>query len=101
GIRDFHVTGVQTCALPILVRDYDPSLPEFAGDADRLTQALWNLVRNAIEAGAGTIALRTRVEHGLRIGEQAHPVALRMEIVDDGDRESVVKGTGGEPGRRG
>src|SRR5690606_35937288 len=84
GIRDFHVTGVQTCALPILVRDYDPSLPEFAGDADRLTQALWNLVRNAIEAGAGTISLRTRVEHGLRIGEQAHPVALRMEIVDDG-----------------
>lgn len=67
-----------------LVRDYDPSLPEFAGDADRLTQALWNLVRNAIEAGAGTISLRTRVEHGLRIGEQAHPVALRMEIVDDG-----------------
>ncbi|MEG3193700.1 ATP-binding protein, partial [Lysobacter sp. D1-1-M9] len=54
------------------------------GDADRLTQALWNLVRNAIEAGAGTISLRTRVEHGLRIGEQAHPVALRMEIVDDG-----------------
>src|SRR5690606_34441912 len=67
-----------------LVRDYDPSLPEFAGDADRLTQALWNLVRNAIEAGAGTISLRTRVEHGLRIGEQAHPVALRLEIVDDG-----------------
>src|SRR5690606_40243371 len=23
GIRDFHVTGVQTCALPILVRTFD------------------------------------------------------------------------------
>ncbi|MGH8086111.1 MAG: two-component system sensor histidine kinase NtrB [Lysobacter sp.] len=67
-----------------LLRDYDPSLPEFNGDADRLTQALWNLVRNAIEAGAGSVSLRTRAEHGLRIGEQAHPITLRLEIVDDG-----------------
>ncbi len=67
-----------------LERDYDPSLPEFDGDADRLTQATWNLVRNAIEAGAGTVALRTRVEHGLRIGDTTCPVALRLEIRDDG-----------------
>ena len=67
-----------------LLRDYDPSLPEFPGDPDRLTQALWNLVRNAIEAGAGTVSLRTRAEHGLRIGDDAHPMALRLEIVDDG-----------------
>lgn len=67
-----------------LVRDYDPSLPELAGDADRLVQAAWNLVRNAIEAGAGTVTLRTRVEHGLRIGDAVHAAALRLEIVDDG-----------------
>ena len=67
-----------------LLRDYDPSLPEFNGDPDRLTQALWNLVRNAIEAGAGNITLRTRAEHGVRIGEDAHPLVLRLEIVDDG-----------------
>src|SRR3546814_20172800 len=35
-----------------LVRAYDPSLPDLAGGADRLVQATWNLVRNAIEAGA-------------------------------------------------
>jgi len=67
-----------------LLRDYDPSLPEFAGDADRLTQAVWNLVRNAIEAGATRVTLRTRAEHGLRIGEELHPIALRLEIIDDG-----------------
>lgn len=67
-----------------LVRDYDPSLPELEGDADRLVQALWNLVRNAIQAGAGTVTLRTRAEHGLRLGEQAWPLALRLEVVDDG-----------------
>ena len=67
-----------------LVRDYDPSLPEFPGDADRLTQALWNLVRNAIDAGATTVQLRTRIEHGARIFDAVHALALRLEIVDDG-----------------
>lgn len=67
-----------------LVRDYDPSLPEFAGDADRLMQAVWNLVRNAIEAGATHVTLRTRAEHAVRIADTVHPIALRLEIIDDG-----------------
>jgi two-component system, NtrC family, nitrogen regulation sensor histidine kinase GlnL len=67
-----------------LIRDYDPSLPELSGDADRLTQAVWNLVRNAIEAGAANVGLRTRVEYGVRIGDIAHAKALRLEINDDG-----------------
>ncbi len=67
-----------------LVRDYDPSLPEFDGDADRLQQAVWNLVRNAIEARATHITLRTRAEHGLRLADEIHPIALRLEISDDG-----------------
>lgn len=67
-----------------VLRDYDPSLPEFAGGADRLVQAVWNLVRNAIEAGATHVTLRTRAEHGLRIGDAVHAIALRLEISDDG-----------------
>jgi two-component system nitrogen regulation sensor histidine kinase GlnL len=67
-----------------LQRDYDPSLPELRGDADRLTQAVWNLVGNAMQAGASLITLRTRVEHGLRIHDQMHARALRLEIIDDG-----------------
>lgn len=67
-----------------LVRDYDPSLPELLGDADRLVQALWNLVRNAIQAGAGTVTLRTRAEHGLHLGDRVWPLVLRLEVVDDG-----------------
>ena len=67
-----------------LQRDYDPSIPEFDGDADRLTQAIWNLVRNALQAGASAIILRTRVESGLHIRERLHARALRVEIVDDG-----------------
>lgn len=67
-----------------LVRDYDPSLPDVDGDADRLVQAAWNLVRNAIEAGASQVTLRTRIEHGARIGEVVHPRVLRLDIADDG-----------------
>ncbi|GAB3387265.1 two-component system sensor histidine kinase NtrB [Lysobacter fragariae] len=67
-----------------LARDYDPSLPDVTGDADRLTQAAWNLVRNAIEAGAVNVTLRTRAEHGARIGDDPHSLALRLEIIDDG-----------------
>lgn len=67
-----------------LQRDYDPSLPALSGDADRLTQAVWNLVRNAIDAGASSVQLRTRAERGLRIGEAIHPLALRLEVADDG-----------------
>jgi len=67
-----------------LARDYDPSLPELDGDQDRLVQAAWNLVRNAIEAGAANVILRTRAEHAVRIGDEVHPLALRLEIVDDG-----------------
>ena len=67
-----------------LIRDYDPSLPEVEGDGDRLAQAVWNLVRNAIEAGATQITLRSRAEHGARIADRVHPLALRLDIVDDG-----------------
>ena len=67
-----------------LLRDYDPSLPELTGDADRLSQAIWNLVRNAIEAGAGQVTLRTRLEPEARIGGELPARALRLEVVDDG-----------------
>lgn len=67
-----------------LARDYDPSLPELPGDADRLTQALWNLVRNAIEAGAANVTLRTRAEYAVRIGDTLHSLVLRLEVGDDG-----------------
>jgi two-component system, NtrC family, nitrogen regulation sensor histidine kinase GlnL len=67
-----------------LERDYDPSLPEFAADPDRLVQALWNLVRNALESGAGTVVLRTRAERNVLIGDRSHRLALRVEIIDDG-----------------
>lgn len=70
---------------PLVIRqDYDPSLPDLRGDADRLQQLLLNLARNAREAGARTLTLRTRAEHGVRLGERVLRTALRLEVIDDG-----------------
>jgi two-component system, NtrC family, nitrogen regulation sensor histidine kinase GlnL len=67
-----------------IVRDYDPSLPAVPADPDRLTQALWNLVRNALQADASEVRLRTRAEHSVVIGDRPHRLALRIEVIDDG-----------------
>ncbi len=68
-----------------IVRDYDPSLPAWQGDPDRLLQALLNLVRNAVEANASRIVLRSRAEAGWRDARGQRVPALRVEVEDDGD----------------
>lgn len=68
-----------------VVRDYDPSLPAWQGDPDRLLQALLNLARNAIEAHAQSIILRSRAESGWRNARGHAVAALRIEVEDDGD----------------
>lgn len=67
-----------------LERDYDPSLPTFRGDADRLLQLLLNLMRNAAQARAKRILVRTRAEHAAVINGQPVRLALRLDIIDDG-----------------
>src|SRR5690606_40539280 len=44
GIRDFHVTGVQTCALPIFAR-VSPILCRSA--KSRISQAPWRVMNSA------------------------------------------------------
>jgi two-component system nitrogen regulation sensor histidine kinase GlnL len=68
----------------VIQRDYDPSLPETVADPDRLAQAVWNLVRNALQAGATEVRLRTRAERHVLIGEREHRLAFRLDIADNG-----------------
>lgn len=68
----------------IVARDYDPSLPAWHGDPDRLLQALLNLTRNAVEADARRIVLRSRAEAGWRDARGRRVPALRVEVEDDG-----------------
>lgn len=68
-----------------IVRDYDPSLPAWHGDPDRLLQAILNLVRNAAEAHSTCIVLRSRAESGWRDAHGQRVPALRIEVEDDGE----------------
>lgn len=69
---------------PSVRHDFDPSLPDTVGDSDRLLQVLLNLTRNATQAGASALVLRTRVEHGARLGDRTVRAALRVDVIDDG-----------------
>jgi len=71
---------------PEISRDYDPSIPDFTADPDRLIQAMLNLSRNAVSACGprGHVELRTRVLRQFTIGNRRHRLVLRVEVVDDG-----------------
>src|SRR5690606_41181702 len=70
GIRDFHVTGVQTCALPIWVDvlsllDLWPVLAERLDD-----EAMQKLREKARERAERACAVPQRVEEGLPRSEE-------------------------------
>ena len=67
-----------------IARDYDPSIPTLLGSFDQLVQAVLNVVRNAVQAGSERIAIRTRVLHQAHIGRRQHPLAGRIDVIDDG-----------------
>ncbi len=68
-----------------IVRDYDPSIPPALGDASALRRLFLNLVRNAWQAGAGKITVRSRIEHGAALLQGGNGVAFRVDIEDDGE----------------
>lgn len=75
-----------------LVRDYDPSIPEFMGDREQLIQAILNITRNALEVlskhppsdAEPTITMRTRALRQFTIGHKRHRLACRVDIIDNG-----------------
>src|SRR5690606_42158903 len=58
GIRDFHVSGVQTCALPISSRSPAPATVTLRGapKVKRWVRAVWRGNEPAGGGGAGTAA---------------------------------------------
>lgn len=84
--RVFSLVRVEAPAGIVLLRDYDPSLPELQADPDQLIQAVLNVVRNAVQAlgDQGTITLRTRPLRQFTIGHKRHRLVLRVDIIDNG-----------------
>lgn len=75
-----------------IIRDYDPSIPEFLGDKSQLIQAFLNIAKNALQALStqveegkeGIITLRTRALRQFTIGHSRHRLVLSVEIMDNG-----------------
>ena len=69
-----------------IIRDYDTSLPELAGDMEQLIQAILNVARNAAQAtdGKGEIRFVTRVERQVTIARARHRLAIAVAIEDNG-----------------
>jgi two-component system nitrogen regulation sensor histidine kinase GlnL len=86
--RVCSLVKAEACPGIRIERDYDPSIPPIWGDADRLIQAVLNVVRNAAQAlrerGRGVITLRTRVQRQYTIGAKRHKLVARLDVVDDG-----------------
>lgn len=71
-----------------IIRDYDPSLPEFRCDKSQLIQAVLNIKRNALQAATNPskceILLRTRSQRQFSVGTQLHRLVCRIDIIDNG-----------------
>jgi two-component system nitrogen regulation sensor histidine kinase GlnL len=65
-------------------RDYDPSVPDIAGDREQLIQAVLNVARNAAQARAETVTFRTRIVRQITIRKQRYKLALELQVIDDG-----------------
>lgn len=65
-------------------RDYDPSIPPISADATAIRQVILNLLRNACQANASLVVIRTRVEHGGALLQSDHNSVLRLDVIDDG-----------------
>src|SRR5690606_39779875 len=65
GIRDFHVTGVQTCALPIWRRSWRSFMPPFS----RRTRAAWHKATRA-EPGCPRPGSRACRSEERRVGKE-------------------------------
>lgn len=65
-------------------RDLDPSIPPISADAPAIRQVLLNLLRNACQAGATVLLIKTRIEHGNGVLASSRSSVIRIDIVDNG-----------------
>lgn len=67
-----------------LIRDFDPQLTTVLADPGRIRQVLHNLLKNAIEAGAGAGRERLQVVVSTRRREQTGVDGIELAVSDDG-----------------
>ena len=67
-----------------IIHDYDPSIPKISADASALRQVFLNLLRNAYQAGATEIKIRSRVDYDGGLLQPGMSTVVRVDIEDNG-----------------
>ncbi len=67
-----------------IIKDYDPSIPKISADASALRQVFLNLLRNAFQAGASEIKIRSRVDYDGAMLQPGTGSIVRLDIEDNG-----------------
>ena len=69
---------------PVIIEEFDPSLPSVLGNGDALVQVMINLLSNAVEAAAVSdkprISVRTRFASGLQLHRASDGTQVRLPI---------------------
>jgi len=79
------LVGVEFGRQATIERDFDPSIPSIQGDGTAIRRVLLNLLRNAFQAAATHITIRTRVEHGGALLQAVTTSLLRIDVIDNGE----------------
>lgn len=92
--RVHNLISVESSSRIALIRDYDPSIPEFNGDKEKLIQAFLNITRNAMQAlmseencqrkSPPRITIQTRALRQFTLGHKRHRLVCRVAIIDNG-----------------
>lgn len=67
-----------------IIQDYDPSIPQVSADASALRQVFLNLLRNAFQAGATEIKIRTRIDFEGTLLKPGTSSIVRLDVEDNG-----------------
>ena len=67
-----------------VIQNYDPSIPKISADSSALRQVFLNLLRNAFQAGATEIEIRSRIDYDFTLLQPGMGRAVRLDIKDNG-----------------
>jgi two-component system nitrogen regulation sensor histidine kinase GlnL len=67
-----------------IIQNYDPSIPKISADSSALRQVFLNLLRNAFQAGATEIEIRSRVDYDITLLQPGMGRVVRLDIKDNG-----------------
>jgi two-component system nitrogen regulation sensor histidine kinase GlnL len=67
-----------------IIQNYDPSIPNIMADASALRQVFLNLLRNAFQADATEIEIRSRIDYDITLLQPGMSRVVRLDIMDNG-----------------